>query len=116
MADSTVHKQVATFEFDPIGKLVRTSTPLSEPIVALATDCAGTTYASDGTETWQISLNDEVSTPVQLIPCKSGCDCPQITGLGFDDRNKLLATTSYTSCDPSALWEIDLNVPGKQTW
>lgn len=116
MSDSTALKQVASFEFDPTGKLVRTNKPLIKPIVALATDCAGTTYASDGLETWQISLNDEVSTPVQLIPCKAGCDCPQITGLGFDDRNKLLATTSYTSCNTSALWEIDLNVPGKQTW
>ena len=116
MADATALKQVVSFEFAPTGKLVRTNKPLIKPIVAVATDCAGTTYASDGLDTWQISLNDEISTPIKLIPCKSGCDCPQITGLGFDDRNKLLATTSYTSCDPSALWEIDLNVPGKQTW
>ena len=64
---------------------MRTKKPRLKPIVALAIDCDGTTYASDGVDT-------------------------------FDDRSKLLATTSNTSCDPSVLCEIDLNVPGKQTW
>jgi hypothetical protein len=119
LASDSGAKHVTRYSFMD-GKATGSPEPLlDQPIVALATDCAGNTYAASDRNVWVIpagGAQTSVKGPYTPIPCVNGCACPQITGMGFDDRGKLLATTTYTACDPSALWNFDIPVPGHETW